>query len=142
MQGPENGTEHARARAGAGAWRGRGLGAGSAGLRSRGPESAGRARGAGSGSYAEMRSGVEGKAQDWGAGQRSAQVRAGTEGVGGFEGARGRVNLGAEWAGPGTGLGFGAHRPEEPEGGVEGAGTPPTFRAGFLEPARISWDSI
>lgn len=62
----------------------------------RATESARRAWSAGSCNYAEMRRGVEGKAQGWGAGHRSAQVRAGTEGVGGFEGARGRVNLGAE----------------------------------------------
>lgn len=43
----------------------------------------------------------------------------------------GRVDLDVEWAGGAAGLGFGAQMREGSEGGVEEAGTPPTFRAEF-----------
>ena len=57
----------------------------------------------------------------------------------GFLGEKGRLDLRAEW----VRLGFRAKIQAGPEGEGEGkAGTPPTFRAGFLESARKSWDLI
>lgn len=59
-----------------------------------------------------------GETQSWGRGGH----------WGWFEGAQGRLDLGAEWAGRGVGPGLGTQKREGPEwGGEEEAGTPPTF---------------